>query len=255
MIQKTTRKPIFFKNIVSATGANTRKILAKIYPFFEKYSLSKSFLIYNAKSSRGFTLIELVVSLAIVTIITSTVIFKYADFTDKTALSKATNDLALAIRQAQVYGINVNQTAVSSGDFTRAFGIYVNPACNPQTYYIFVDGNANQRYDFQNGNAGCGTPELPTNGDVFVEKASLTNGIVFSDVCNGSGVCFSNNPGIVRRMSITFLRPNTDARIKMVDNNGNNWGALQTTGQIVFLSPRGATAVIVIGSTGQISIQ
>ena len=64
---------------------------------------------YNLQPIRGFTLIELMVTLAIFTIMTSVIMANYPGFNNKIALEVLAQDIALSIRQAQVYGISVRQ--------------------------------------------------------------------------------------------------------------------------------------------------
>jgi prepilin-type N-terminal cleavage/methylation domain-containing protein len=55
-------------------------------------------------STRGFTILELLVSLTIMSLLTAIVVFNQSDFADQTALSNSANDLELALREVQTYG-------------------------------------------------------------------------------------------------------------------------------------------------------
>src|SRR3990167_1379889 len=91
------------------------------------------------KSGAGFTLIELMVSISIVSVIMTVVLFTYSSFNDSLALSAAGQEVASAVRQAQTYGLSVKEFSVGSEQFTSGYGIYFDPVSDPTNYYIFVD--------------------------------------------------------------------------------------------------------------------
>ena len=55
----------------------------------------------------GFTLIELIVTVAIFIFMTALVVANYGSFNDGTLLTSMSYDVALALRDAQSYGLNV----------------------------------------------------------------------------------------------------------------------------------------------------
>ena len=198
------------------------------------------------KLKSGFTIVELLVSIFIITLLLSVVLFNYGTFNDKLALSSAGQEMAIAIRQAQAYGVNVKEVGASGGVFTSAYGVYFNPSCNPDSYYVFADTNANKKYDI---GAGCGNPD--TAGEL-IEKFILRNGVIISGVCDAA-TCPLSAP--TKSMHVTFLRPNPDANINFVDTNGSFVGGQSLTGKIRLTSLKNNTLDIVVENTGQVLAQ
>lgn len=190
----------------------------------------------------GFSLVELLVSMAIVAVIMSVVLWNYSGFNDSLALNSAGQRLAIAVRQAEVYGLSVKEVGAGSGNFNSAYGIHVSRTQMQGDFILFVDKNANNVYDAGNG---CGDPLSECITDF-----QLGNGITVSNVCDANQC----PPGDARSMDITFLRPNPDAFIKFI-NPGGPMPGNSFTGKIILTSPKGKTLTVDIEYTGQISIQ
>ena len=197
----------------------------------------------------GFTIVELIVSIGIITAITSVVLYNYSSFNDNLALGAAGQEIAIAIREAQTYGISTKEASVGSGQFTYAYGIYFSPGCNPSNYYVFVDKNDDGVYAFREGGGSCGTPDSSSES---TEKGNLRNNITISQICDINDSC-PPSPSI-KNLNITFKRPNPDAIIRFA-NSGGNPGSAQQKAKIKLLSPRGKILTIVIESSGQIYVQ
>ena len=189
---------------------------------------------------KGFTLIELIVTMSIVTLLMTTVLFNYGTFNDNLAISSAEQEMAVAIRQAQTYGLNVKETAASSGQFGYAYGIYFNPQ-SPTDYYLFADADNNKKYDVGSG-CGSGSTEC-------IEKFSLRNGVRISNICD-SATCYST-----KNLNITFLRPVPDAVIYLINNSdGSTYSSSVNTGKIELTSSKGKVLKVTIESTGQVLV-
>ncbi len=192
----------------------------------------------------GFTLIELMVTVSIVSVIMSTVLFNYSSFTDKLALSSAAQEIAIAIRQAQSYGINVRDSAreytTTKGLFQYPYGVYFD-LTDTSHYYIFVDQNNNGKYDAGSG-CGSGTTEC-------VEQGSIRNRVTLTSICDAS--CPLVNAS---KLSVTYLRPNPDAIIKFYNSSGTLIAGPGSTGKIVLTSPKGNASTITIEKTSQVSV-
>lgn len=145
------------------------------------------------RPSRGFTLVELLVVSAIVLLFTALVFFRQARFNSSTILRSLTYSMALSVRQAQVYGTSVRESAAGSNIFAQGYGVYipsVGSAAN--TYYIFADIDGDGAYD-----AGEGLPIY-----------RLGSGYVLQSVCGvgvGGSTCTS-----LTSLTAYFRRPNPD---------------------------------------------
>lgn len=196
----------------------------------------------------GFTVIELMVSITIMTLIMSVVLLSYSRFNGDLALSAMTQEVSLAIRQAQTYGLSVKETVAGGGQFNSGYGFYVNPS-DPTHYYVFVDTNANEKYD---PGSGCGSGSTEC-----VEMFSLRNGVTITGIC---GAAFSGSmqcpPGVsIQSMHVTFLRPNPDADIRFANSGNVLQGGAYQAAQVTLTSPQGGVARVTVESTGQISVQ
>jgi prepilin-type N-terminal cleavage/methylation domain-containing protein len=188
------------------------------------------------KSNHGFTLMELLVSLSIVTLIMISVLWNYSSFNDDLALTSAAQEMAIAVRKAQTYGLTVKEVTPGGGQFSFAYGVHFDPTNDPNNYYIFADINANHKYDA---------------GAEIIEKYPLRNNVKVGGICDGS----SCPPTNARTLDILFLRPNPDAGIYFYDVNGTLVAGPSTTGKITLSSFQGKTRTITVESTGQVSVQ
>ncbi len=196
---------------------------------------------------RGFTLIELLISISIITFLTGSVAFSYRNSNDRFVVTSAAQEMAIAVRQAQSYGLSVRESGIGTGTFSYAYGIYASPLLDNTSYYIFIDRNANGLYDVGTGNCGSSTTEC-------LEKIVLRNRVVIQQVCTvpvGLGDCVSAFSG---SLYITFLRPNPDAYVDFYDltntliiNNASN-------GKFKLVSPQGVVSGVKVDSTGQVYV-
>lgn len=209
----------------------------------------------SADSSSGFSLPEILVSVFVIALITSVVVFNQGNFNDRIALRSATDDIELQIREAQVYSISVREFQPSGGEFTSSYGVYFNldsTTGSNNSYLFFADrGTKNGIYD---GTIAC----LTGGANECVRKFTMTRNNTISDVCailsNSSEMCLSG--GHIERVDIVFSRPNPAAKISFFNTSGspitypNHLGA-----KIVVRSPKGNTMNVFVYTTGQLSIQ
>lgn len=193
--------------------------------------------------TRGFTLAEVMVSVSIVAFISAVVLFTYSTFRDNLALSAAGQEMAIAIRQAQTYGLTVKEAGVGGGNFAVPYGIYFS-LDTPNNYYIFADLNGNKKYDVGSG-CGSGSTEC-------TETFSLRDGVQIYSLCDNV-LC----PPVVntRALHVTFLRPNPDASIYFTNSGGGTLQGPSVTGKVLLRSLQGKDLTVTIETTGQISLQ
>lgn len=193
----------------------------------------------------GFSLVELMVSISIVTVIMSVVLLAHNSFVDRASLSSSSQDVTISIREAQVYGLNTRETAIGSGQFGYAYGVYFNPTYNPSSYFIFSDSNSNDLYDVGNG-CGSGTTEC-------LEEVILKDGVTVGNVCTVVGV--DDSCSNLDAAHFTFKRPVTDAVIYFTDKRGNNKTSIQKIGKIQLKSKDGKITYVNVDSVGQVTTQ
>ncbi len=185
----------------------------------------------QSPASQGYTLIELLIVTGIFVIISSVVLANHARFGGKITLENFAYDVALSIRQSQVYSIAVQR--IGASNYSASYGMHFDTA-SAQTYELFGDSvSVNGLYD---------------SGELL-QATTMGGGYRVSDLCVRTLGAGSETCGITK-LDIVFKRPEPDAYIRA---NGNS--TLHEAGRIVISSPRSETADIVVEATGQISIQ
>ena len=185
------------------------------------YELSK-------KGKGGFTLVELLVSISIIVVITAVVFLQGGQFNNTILLNNLAYEMALTVREAQVYGVSVKETNTNS--FDASYGVYFETA-NNKSFISFADINKDGWYD---------SPEM-------FASSNIKQGNYISDLCvyDSSGVCVSTN-----QLAIIFQRPDPDAII-LTSAGGTPYSGADIT----VSSPSGNKKVIKVTSVGQISVQ
>lgn len=220
--------------------------------FLHSHFSSKAHAPHVVRSARGFTLIELLVVFAIMTVLTAILLFQHQRFESSTLLRSLAYNLALSIRQAQVYGTSVRQFGTSAGSFSYSYGVYfTTQSPETKTYILFADANGNKVYDaspdekVQLFNLGSG---YRLNGFCGINGTNM-----FCNTCptiNPPGVttCLGGGSGI-STLTVYFKRPNPDALF-----SSSSGGAVYSQVYLQVRGPSGDTRGITITSTGQISV-
>ena len=186
----------------------------------------------------GFSLIELLVVMTILTTITSVVLANHSRFNGSVLLGSLAYDIGLSIRQAQVFGLSVRQYADVAEGFQVGYGVHFSDA---SSYIFFADTNENNIYD--------------VDTDQILNSYAVGRGHTISRFCGvtsgGTEEC-NTSPSPISSLDIVFLRPNPDA-IMTSDLTGVS--EVYSQGIIEVSSPSGDTRRVVVASTGQISVQ
>ena len=195
------------------------------------------------RTQKGFTLIELLVVTSIFIIVTGIVLASNSRFGGRVLLQNLAYDIALSIRQAQVYGISVRRFGTST--YSAGYAMHFSSA-NPTQYVLFADAIIpNGLYDGCDDAASC---EL-------VESTEIARGYEITDLCSTAGAGGAEVCG-KEELDILFKRPEPDAYISANGVSGiANIPALQQRARIVVESPRGDHMSIVVEATGQIAIR
>jgi prepilin-type N-terminal cleavage/methylation domain-containing protein len=202
-----------------------------------------------AKAERGFTLMELLISISIVTVILTVVVMNQSTYTDTNALSNLSYQISSDIAQARAYGIGVRELTPGSNEFTASYGLAFSllGSGSDKAYISFADRNENGIYDDNWSCSTGGTSEC-------LGKTDITRNNYIASLCvirsSGSDLC---NVG---RIDITFVRPSTEAQIEFFNNGGQSFNPAGMIGaRIVLNGPDSLTRSVKVYSTGQISVQ
>ncbi|MBI2049272.1 MAG: prepilin-type N-terminal cleavage/methylation domain-containing protein [Parcubacteria group bacterium] len=199
------------------------------------------FQIPNSKFQRktaGFSLIELMVTTSVIVIISSIVLFNFPSFASRILLENLTHEIALVVRQAQVYGIGIKQT---TGGLFPAYGAHFDITATPledppnKKVIFFSDvpaGAGNGRYDVGE--------ELET---FTIQRGNIISGLCYDTSCISAGVT---------TIDITFKRPEPEAHIRV-----NGSGGDVSSARITISPPSGSEIgdrFIYVYSSGQIAV-
>jgi prepilin-type N-terminal cleavage/methylation domain-containing protein len=145
-------------------------------------------------TKKGFSLIELLVSLSIISILTVVFLANYRSANRRTDLVMAAQILVTDIRYAQSnsLGLVKYQGAIPSG----GWGVYFSSSnTDNNRYIIFADDNDNELYDAGEANESLGGRVVQLPDNIVIEHLSL-----------GGGERSTAN--------VTFLPPDPETRLR-----------------------------------------
>jgi hypothetical protein len=184
----------------------------------------------------GFTLVELIITIAIFVFMTALVMARYNDYYSGTIFKNLAYDIAITIREAQSYGISVKVREGNNAEenFSKAYGLYIPGGGEPQSFSLKsynlaandTVGVSEKDYKLKHG-ARFYLLQVSTNDNNYISADNLT---------------------------IKFQRPDPEAIICPTIS-----GALDCTtykyAKIVLQAVDGATTMTVkVNSSGQIAI-
>lgn len=184
----------------------------------------------------GFSMLELMVTIAIVTLITALIMVRYSSFDSSVLLNNQAFEIALDLRDTQVRSVSVNASDTGGDVFSSNFGLYFELA-NPDTYIFFQDRSTHftgvGRYD-----------AVEAVGDPFeLDPRFLIRGMYVNNDVNQT----------VSNASIVFQRPNFDARFGFSGAAPSNVASLH----IIVGSVRNSasTKVVSVYNSGLITVE
>jgi len=194
----------------------------------------------RVETNRGFTLVELVVSVGIIAIITSLVLTNHSRFNGTIFLTNQAYDVALTIREAQIFGLSVQEFKNGSPTFEVGYGVHFNTVANDE-FFIYADIDKSGKYE-------DGTDEK-------IDTLYLTRGNTIGRFCATPPGLSENCSDVVsglNTLDVTFIRPNPDAIISVPPavNPG-----VQSQARIFLTSRDGDERIVLVEQTGQISVQ
>lgn len=169
----------------------------------------------NKQKLRGFTMLELMISIAIIGVMSTVILIDYPESVVKVNLANLNHKIALLIREAQIRGSSVDSRNSTNDNAIAGYGIYVELDKN-DTAIIFNDyaevGNYVNGIQVGDGRYSSSSPLDETSSLISLRKR-----YTFSKLCVGNGYPFICNNDetegvpIINSMTVSFKRPNPRA--------------------------------------------
>lgn len=203
--------------------------------------------------SKGFTLIELMVVFAIISVVTSVVITNQSSFNKTFILANTAYDIALALRSAESYGLG---SRAIGGTVNAGYGLHFQRGTN-DSFTFFADKhplislNCHQISDSSAPNAQPGNCRYDSAQGEKINSYALGNGITISDFCayTSSGwSCAYAQGGELTSLDIVFARPNPEPFMSVNDSYDSDI----TKACIIIISSENSKKYILISASGQI---
>ncbi len=186
---------------------------------------------YSLNNTKGFTLVELMISVGIFAMMTALLLAKFGTFNQGILLSNLAYDVALTIRNAQSYGLNVKSADRATNVFDYPYGVHF--VAGESKFTFFADVNSSGVYD-------SGDDSIPT------QITNIKRGSKILKICLNSDCTPPPTPPTT--LDITFKRPDPNALIR-ID------GGTKSYAKIVLEATDGSIRNIVVRSTGQIAVE
>lgn len=162
------------------------------------------------KTTRGFTVVELLVTVGIVVLVTGVVMIRYSSFNSSVLLSSQAYLTGFDIREAQSLAISVRG---NSSQFREEYGMYFDMADTDQ-YLLFQDDDSNGDHD----------PARYHSGEAVGAPYKVDSRFEILNICatnSSSRTCYAEDPSStgesvdasLSSIAISFQRPDFDAAL------------------------------------------
>lgn len=194
--------------------------------------------LFSKKLTSGFTLVEVMVAMFIMSVSTGLLLSNYPDSTIRLTLLNSTHDLALLTREAQIRGSAVDSASASIG----GYGIFIDSATATKSI-LFSDSINNINSIIVKNNAGLAIGDgLFDRGyspsDTIKKTLTLNDRFTYKKLCVASStaseyitdptkpfLCYSVNTVPIRTLTISFTRPSQVAHMYVNNDILNDFSA------------------------------
>jgi len=201
----------------------------------------------------GFSLVELMVVVALFSIITFGALMNHARFGEQILTTNLAYDIALTLREAQSYGFSVRENTLSGGVFDRSYGVHF---AHDDSFVFFVDKNANGQYSGDDESGVCVAGDTSECLKVYrLERGSRIASVCGVVAASGESECrdFESGGATISFLDVLFTRPEPDAFVRTTQNGAGE--ERYRSARIAVVSPKGrARRAVEVFQTGQISI-
>lgn len=178
----------------------------------------------NTRSTAGFGLVELLVSMSIMTLVSTIVLVNQNSFNSAIVLRNQTYEVAFMLRQAQLAAVSGTSDRTSDG---QRFGVQIDSTENTITFFSDVDNSGTYN---------------TSAGDILLERRRLDRRFQVDAISIGG-----TNVAV---MHVIFERPNFDALL--FDATGTSYSGVAEV--VIGNQKNAATRSIEINDSGNISV-
>jgi prepilin-type N-terminal cleavage/methylation domain-containing protein len=210
------------------------------------------FIKQHAVHQGGFSLLELLVAIAIFIILSSTFLMSYNTFNKRISVDTLAQQIGQWVRDAQVSAMSVKHAKTQAGVFP-GYGLHFS-ILTPDRFVYFADLDSDLQYDPPLAPAKCGDAGVECEREVVLLKGNTILALC-GDAPSGSasspacGLFDASNS-----FDISFTRPNPDAFING-DLLGVSFPTTYARARIIVTSVSGYQRTVEGWTTGQVSIQ
>lgn len=220
--------------------------------------------------SKGFTLVEIMVVIAIVAVMSTISLWQFASLKSSAKLNTTLEQIAFALRDAQSKALSVSSSLGASGSilnpvYQSGYGMHFelgNSAkvqdASDTSYILFIDykdigtdWSRNYLKNNLNLNGDCNPAETITE---CVQKYTISTG---DKIIGIDTYTTGTTPAYASSLDVTFLRPNLDAIFYVCTNPDMSSCGVDNSisrARIYVKSSSGLQKAVTVWSTGHVSI-
>jgi prepilin-type N-terminal cleavage/methylation domain-containing protein len=194
----------------------------------------------------GFTLVELLISIAIIGVVSSIVLVKYSSFDSTVLLKGLAYEIALSLREAQVRSVSVSGVEGTSGDkvFDYPFGV---------TFSLVTTQDQKKYTSFRFNDAALTSyPKYGIAESEDIQVFTIDRTMYISQLC----ITRVTEDCDIQQLDVSFRRPKFVGLFHAVSTGGASEYDTDITSAKIKVTGAGAvnTFVVTITSLGQISV-
>lgn len=168
---------------------------------------------------KGFSLIELMMSIAIMGMMSMILLWNYPDSNVRIKMVNLTQTVALLIREVQIRGSAIDS---KNGEFA-GYGLHLSIATEASSTEVILFGDKTITDNYVNGIlVGDGLMSTSTNDEIRSITTFPIGGYHISKLCiasnNGAFNCNASTSPEIETLTIAFVRPNSQPRIYVNDD-------------------------------------